>query len=101
MDSNELARLTAIKAAFSGMKATAGWNYFCRMSENLVRKYTQLALDEDDPIGGESKRIYAKAMRDAVRELLNAVDVTASFDPASLDETGLGGLEFEPEEEHV
>ena len=96
MDNNDIARITAIKAAFVGMTATQGWQYFKQVGENLINKSVQEALDEDDPIRAESKRLYAKAMRSAVRDLMNAVEVTTAFDPKSaMDDSGLGDLEIE------
>lgn len=94
-DTQEVSRITAIKAAFVGMTATAGWAYFKQVGDNLMKKYVQAALDEEDPIRGESKRLYAKAMRDAVRELLNAVEVTKAFEPEAAADSGLGNLEVE------
>lgn len=102
MSNNQLSRITAIKAAFVSMTATQGWQYFIKVGQNLVDKSVQEALDEDDPIKGESKRIYAKAMRSALRDLLNAVEVTKAFDPESASgDSGLGELELEPSQEDL
>ena len=98
MDNNDVSRLMAIKAAFVGMTATAGWSYFKGMGDNLIKKAVQEALDEDDPIRAESKRLYAKAMQRAVHDLLSAVEVTQAFSPETASDTGLGELEQEFEE---
>jgi len=102
MSSNETARIMAIKAAFVAMTATQGWTYFKQVSQNVVQKAVQEALDEDDPIKGESKRLYAKAVQRAVRDLLAAVEVTQSFNPESVsDDSGLGALETIEENEYA
>lgn len=96
MDSNDISRITAVKAAFVGMSATAGWGFFKQLAHNRVTQAKDAILDANNSEEREEKSLYAKAMRDAVRELLNAVEVTKAFDPeAASDDSGLGELELE------
>lgn len=96
MDNNDISRITAIRAAYVGMTATLGWNYFKQMAENRVQQAKDDILEGKTPEEREEKAIYARAMRDAVRDLLNAVDVTKAFSPeAATDDSGLGNLELE------
>ena len=93
MDKNENSRLLAIKAALIAMTNSPGWTYFKQMSNNVVQKTVQEALDEEDSEKGEAKRLKAKAMQKGLAELFNAVEITKGFDAEANDDAGLGELE--------
>src|ERR1700676_4514840 len=99
MDNNEQSRLMAVKAALVAMTNTPGWNYFKQMSNNVVQKAVQEALDEEDSEKGESKRLKAKAMQKGLADLFNAVEVAKSFNPESGDDAGFGQLEHQTQED--
>jgi hypothetical protein len=79
MATAEIDRLVAVKAALLQTTSTIGWHYIKQMSDNIVAKWTQEALDEEDPVKGESKRLKAKAMQAGMRDLFNAVEVAKGF----------------------
>jgi hypothetical protein len=96
MDPKEVARITAIRAALVQTTATAGWAYIKQMSENVVAKAIQDALDAEDETG-EAKRFKASSLQKGFRDLFNAIEVTKSFNPdQKSDDSGLGDL-GEPE----
>ncbi len=96
MDSNEVNRILAVKAALMGMTATQGWRFFKQIADNVVAKAKQVAIDEDDPAKGEVLRQRAKALQDGLRDLFNAVESTKNFEAPDEDEMGILGdlIEF-------
>ncbi len=91
----EVSRLMAIKGAILATKSTQGWQFIQQIAQNIEKAAIQEALDEDDPVKGEAKRVLAKATRKAFGNLWQAVDATVLIDPQADFGTGLGELERE------
>lgn len=90
----ETQRILLIKQGLVQMCSTPGWAYFQGMSKNVIAQAIQEALDEDDPVRAESKRLKAKAMQKGLAELFGAVEIAKSFD-LQTDEMG-NGFELDP-----
>src|ERR1035437_3072119 len=75
----EIDRLVAVRAALMQTTNTVGWTYIKQMSKNIVDKFTQEALDEEDPTKGESKRLKAKALQAGFNDLFNAIETAQTF----------------------
>jgi hypothetical protein len=93
MDKAEQARILAIRAALVSTTATTGWRYVRQMADNVVARSTQEALDEEDPIKGESKRLKAKALQKGFQDLFNAIETTKAIDLRESD-SAFGELEI-------
>jgi len=83
---HEISRLMAIKAALITTTNTQGWQYIRQIADNVVKSAIQAAIDEDDPIKGETLRRKAKALKDGLSDLFNAIETSKQF-----------GTEQEPE----
>ena len=93
MDTKEVARLTGIKASIVQTTNTQGWRYIQQIADNIVRKTTDEALEEEDREKGESKRLKAGALKKGFAELFYAVNTTAQLDLRPTDNSGLEDLE--------
>lgn len=76
---NETERLMVVRAALMQTTNTPGWNYVKQMAENIVKLSTQEALDEEDPVKGESKRLKAKAMQKGFEQFFSTVETAKAF----------------------
>lgn len=95
MTDPETNRLLAIKAELGKTTSTPGWRMVQKLANNVVQKFVQEALDEEDREKGESKRLKAKALQAGFSDLFSTIEAAKAFDPQSSDDTGLGNLEFE------
>jgi hypothetical protein len=95
MDSKEQSRLMAIKAAMVQTTNTQGWNYIKQLADNIVKKTTDEALDEEDSTKRDAKVLKASALKKGFTELFNAIDSTKALDLQIEDESGLGTLDTE------
>lgn len=75
----ETERLLVIRAALAQTTNTPGWAYVKQMAENIVKLSTQEALDEEDPVKGESKRLKAKAMQSGFHRFFATIETAKSF----------------------
>jgi hypothetical protein len=98
MQSQEHSRLIAIRGALVTMTNTPGWAYVKQLANSVVQKAVQDALDAEDSIKGEAKRLKASALQKGFTDLFKAVEITKAFDPESTDDGGLGELEITHEE---
>lgn len=76
---SEKERLLAVRAAMMQTTNTVGWNYVKQMATNIVSKMTQEALDEENPVLGESKRLKAKALQQGFHEFFEVIETSKSF----------------------
>lgn len=95
MDQNERNRLVALRAALVGTTNTPGWKYVEQIANNAVQKAVQEALDEENPVTGESKRLKAAALQKGFKALFDTIRATKGFDPNAADDSGFGELEGE------
>ena len=72
-------RLLAIRAALMQTTNTLGWAYVKQMADNIVKQETQRALDEENPILGESKRLKAKALQAGFNDFFSTIETSKSF----------------------
>lgn len=94
MDNNQ--RIAALKAALLQTTATVGWGYIKSLANSVVQKTVQEALDEEDPIRGEAKRLKASAIQKGFKELFTAIETTKGIDLEN-DDAGLGEITNEQE----
>lgn len=76
---SETERLLAVRAALLQTTNTIGWTYVKQMAENIVKQSTQAALDEENPVLGESKRLKAKAMQSGFYSFFSTIETAKSF----------------------
>ena len=95
IDNAEVARVMAIKAALTITTTTQGWAHVKQMADNIVKKTTDEALDEEDREKGETKRLKASALKKGFAELFNAIETTKGFQDSSADDNDFGSLDFE------
>jgi len=79
-NSNNIERLTAVKAALVVTTNTPGWQYMKQIAANVVDACVQAAIDEEDSNKGEVLRRKAKAMQDGFRDYFNTIESTKQFD---------------------
>jgi hypothetical protein len=89
----ETQRIMLIKSGLVAMTGTTGWDYFKGMAKNVVEQAINEALEEEDPIKGESKRLKARALQKGLADLFNAVEVAKSFEQY----TGDDGFDLDPQ----
>lgn len=75
----ETERLLAVRAALMQTTHTLGWEYVKQMADNIVKAFTQAALDEENPTLGESKRLKAKALQAGFRDFFSTIEAAKSF----------------------
>ncbi len=98
MTTNDVSRITAIKAALIATTNTPGWSFVKQMANNIVQNTVQEALDEEDPVKGEAKRLKASALQRGFADLFKALEVTKAFDETQVeDDNILGDLETDKE----
>lgn len=88
-------RIMAIKAALVGTTNTPGWKYVEQIANNAVQKSVQEALDTEDSVIGEARRLKAKAMQLGFKMLFDTIRGVKAFDPEAVDDSGFGELEKE------
>jgi hypothetical protein len=76
---SETDRLLVVRAALMQTTGTPGWLYVKGLAENIVKMSTQAALDEEDPIKGESKRLKAKAMQSGFNDFFSTIETAKAF----------------------
>ena len=76
---SETDRLLAVKAALMQTTNTHGWAYCKQIADRIVQKYTQEALDEENPVIGESKRLKAKALQAGFNDYFSTIETAKSF----------------------
>jgi hypothetical protein len=63
-----------LKVALDQTTHTQGWKFVKDIADRVVKAAVQAALDEDDPIKGESLRLKAKALQAGLNDLFNAIE---------------------------
>jgi hypothetical protein len=91
----EITRVMAVKAAMVQTTNTLGWNYIKQLADNIVKKTIDEALEEEDSLKGESKRLKAAALKKGFSELFNAIETAKTFSVQSEEEEGFGSLDYE------
>jgi hypothetical protein len=84
-------RIAVIKAALLQTTSTTGWEYIKGMSDNAVRLAMEEALDEEDPVLGESKRLKAAALKKGFAKLFDAIETIKNTD-LETDDAGMGEI---------
>ena len=79
MPVTETERLLATRAALMQTTNTIGWGYVKQLADRIVRMATQIALDEENPILGESKRLKAKALQAGFNDFFTTIEASKSF----------------------
>jgi hypothetical protein len=90
----ETQQIMIVKQGLVQMCGTMGWEYFKGMAKNVVELAIQAALDEEDPVRAESKRLKAKAMQSGLADLFSTVEAAKQFEPQALDDNG--GFDLDP-----
>lgn len=91
---NEVARQMVQRAALIATTNTPGWSYVRQLADKLVADATQEALDAEDPIKGESKRLKAAALKKGFNELFNSIESYKQYTSnVEADDSGFGLLE--------
>lgn len=88
MDNN---RIAAVRAALLQTTATVGWGYVKSLANSVVQQTVQAALDEENPVLGEAKRLKASAIQKGFKELFTAIETTKGIDLGNND-AGLGEI---------
>lgn len=70
----------AIKAALIATTSTPGWNYIKQIANAAVQKAAQAALDEDDSVKGESKRLKAAGMQKGFAEFFQTIEAFKTWE---------------------
>ena len=70
----------AIKAALLQTTGTMGWKYVKQIFNAAVQKAAQAALDEDDPVKGEAKRLRASGMQKGIAEIFQTIESFKNWD---------------------
>ena len=78
---DEIARMTALKAALVQTTTTPGFDYIRQLAEKIVFKATNAALDEEDAAKRNDKVLKASALRRGFAELFNTIDQMKQFNP--------------------
>jgi hypothetical protein len=97
VDNNKIA---VIRAALLQTTSTTGWGIVKSFANSLVQNTVVEALDEEDPIKGEAKRLKASALRRGFKDLFTAIETAKNIDGGDFDDAGLGELEKEEGVKH-
>lgn len=92
---NSIQRVAQIKAALLQTTNTAGWAHVKSFANSVVQKTVQEALDENDPVLGEAKRLKASAIQKGFASLFQAIETTKGIDTDAWDDVGLGDMNNE------
>lgn len=82
----ETNNLLAMKAAFIAMSSMAGWEYFCKFAEAVIRDMEKEAIAEDDDARANGLRRDARGARKFWDDLRGRIELAKSQPTGTQDD---------------